>query len=146
MGKSIPPFPSLEWFCALRDLVNREEGYHRLGTCDAQVGFGIGDRSFLVHFDAFAVGDVRELAPEAAAADADFVLEMSAAEWKELVDNIRKHEGADAEHTLNTLVFVDRLKLRYRDSIGMDKFYQYNQSLQYFLDAVPRLEGASAPR
>lgn len=28
--------------------------------------------------------------------------------------------------------FPDRLKLRYRDAFGMDKFYLYNQSLQYF--------------
>lgn len=119
--------------------MNQEDAYRRLGTCDARVGFQIDDRAFLIDFDAFRVGNVEELDAEAAEAEADFVLEMSAPEWKELVENIRKHDGADAEHTLNTLVFADRLRLRYRDSIGMDKFYQYNQSLQYFLDAVPRL-------
>ncbi len=70
------------------------------------------------------------------------MLEMAEDEWRELVENTRKHGRADADHTLNTLVFTDRLKLRYQDSIGMDKFYQYNQSLQYFLDASPRLNGA----
>ncbi len=135
----MPEFPSKEWFVALRDLVNREEGYRKLGTCDARVGFQVDDRTFLVDFDAFAVGDVKELRADAAKAAADVVLEMPAAEWKRLVENIRNNDGADAEHTLNTLVFADRLRLHYRDSIGMDKFYQYNQSLQYFMDAVPRL-------
>jgi len=132
----MPAFPSSEWFSALRNLVNQDEGFRRLGTCDACVAFQVGQRCYQMVFDAFTVGAVRELSPEEAQAAADFVLEMATADWQELVQNIQANGGADAQHTLNTLVFPDRLKLRYRDAIGMDKFYLYNQSLQYFLNAA----------
>ncbi len=138
----MPAFPSTDWFCALRDLVNQDDEYRHLGTCEARVGFLVGNRCYAVLFDAFSIGDVEEIPADDAEAKNDFVLEMAEDEWQELVENIRKHGRADADHTLNTLVFADRLKLRYQDSIGMDKFYQYNQSLQYFLDASPRLDGA----
>ena len=135
----MPNFPSLEWFKSLRELVNRDERFHKLGTCEARAGFKIGDRCFEVVFDAFKVDEVRELSPNDAEKSADFVLDMDEAGWKEMVQNIVANGGADPQHTLNTLVFPGKLKLRYRDAFGMDKFYLYNQSLQHFLNSAAQL-------
>ncbi len=132
----MPAFPSVEWFEALRERVNADPAYRKLGTCEARVGFLVGRRCYRVVFDAFRVGEVSELDPRGIEASSDFVLEMGDEDWRDLIRNVRQHGRADAEHTLNTLVFPDKLRLRYRDSIGMDKFYQYNQSLQHFLDSA----------
>ncbi len=134
-------FPSIEWFAALRDLVNKDERYHKLGTCETRAGFQVGNRCFELVLDAFQVGDIRELKPAEADQSADFVLEMDEAGWKEMLASIVANGGADADHTLNTLVFPGRMKLRYRDSFGMDKFYLYNQSLQYLVNSAARLPG-----
>ncbi len=79
------------------------------------------------------------MSPNDAEKSADFVLEMDEAGWKEMVQNIVANGGADPQHTLNTLVFPGKLKLRYRDAVGMDKFYLYNQSLQHFLNSAAQL-------
>jgi hypothetical protein len=136
----VAEFPSVEWFAELRDLVNRDEGYRKLGTCEACAAFQIGQRCFEVVFDAFRIENVREITPAEAQQTSDFILEMGDEDWREMVENIRANRGADPQHTLNTLVFPGKLKLRYRDAFGMDKFYLYNQSLQYFLNAASRLE------
>ncbi|MDO8433712.1 MAG: hypothetical protein Q7S58_15010 [Candidatus Binatus sp.] len=65
---------------------------------------------------------------------------MPKRDWKELIENVGANGFADAQHTLNTLVYPGRLKLRYRDANGMDKFYLYNQSFQYFINAAARLK------
>ena len=48
-------FPSLEWLQALRDIINADEVYKRIGTCDAIVGLNVPDRQkyFLLTFEAF---------------------------------------------------------------------------------------------
>src|SRR3989304_4319752 len=48
-------FPSLEWLQALRDIINADEAYKRIGTCDAVVGpKGPGRQEvFLLTFRAF---------------------------------------------------------------------------------------------
>lgn len=132
-------FPSVEWFSALRDLVNDDPGFRKLGTCDARAAFQVGDRCYEVLFEAFQVSEIRDIAPDEARRSADFILEMPVEAWRELVENIRSNGGADPRHTLNTLVFPGILKLHYRDAFGMDKFYLYNQSLQFFLNAAARL-------
>ena len=135
----MPTFPSVEWFRALRDQVNDDEKYRKFGTCEARAGFQVGSRCFEVVFDAFRVSEIRELAPAEAERSADFILEMSTDQWREMVENIKANGGADPRHTLNTLVYPGQLRLRYRDATGMDKFYLYNQSFQYFVNAAARV-------
>ena len=39
----MPTFPSTEWFETVRNIVNNDEGFRRLGTVDARVGIKVGD-------------------------------------------------------------------------------------------------------
>jgi hypothetical protein len=75
--------------------------------------------------------------------DADFYLEMEAEQWREMLENIKAHGGADARHTLNTL----DLRLpggiasnATGDQYQADLFFRYNESLQRFIDLSARLE------
>ncbi len=34
-------FPSVDWFNAIKSIVNQDEGYKRIGTCDSEVGVKI---------------------------------------------------------------------------------------------------------
>src|SRR3990170_4943896 len=65
-------FPSIEWLQALRDIINADEVYKRIGTCDAVVGLKVPDRQkfFLLTFEAFEVLEVKEV-PEGFARSRD---------------------------------------------------------------------------
>ena len=135
-------FPSVEWFEAVKELVNGDEAYRRIGTCDAAVGIAIPDRGehYLVTFEAFECLGAREATP-AEAEDADFYLEMPYERWKEMLGNIKEHEGADLQHTLNTLDLNDSEGVaRSHDGYRRDLFYRFNESFQYFFDASHRLD------
>ena len=43
-------FPSLEWFEALREMVNDDPGYRQFGTVDAQMGVKVADGVYIVAF------------------------------------------------------------------------------------------------
>jgi len=135
-------FPSVEWFEAVKELVNSDETYRRIGTCDATVGISISDREkyFVVTFEAFACLGAREVT-QAEAQDADFYLSMPYEGWKEMLGNIKEHSGADLGHTLNTLDLNDPEGVaRSRDGYRRDLFYRFNESFQYFFDASHRLD------
>ena len=70
-------FPSVDWFNAIKSIVNQDEGYKRIGTCDSEVGVKIPDlqKYYKINFEAFEVADIRET-DQADAEDADFWLEM----------------------------------------------------------------------
>ncbi len=70
-------FPSVEWFNAIREIVNNDPGYRHIGTCDALVGIKIPDleKSYLMTFEAFEVSDAREVSATEAE-NTDFWLEM----------------------------------------------------------------------
>ena len=65
-------FPSIEWFRALRDIINSDEAYRRIGTCDAVVGVKgpASEKYFLLTFEACEAPAVKEVS-EAEAADGD---------------------------------------------------------------------------
>ena len=56
-------FPSVDWFNAIRRIVNSDDGYRHIGTCDSLVGIKIPDlqKYFLLTFEAFEVTDAREV-------------------------------------------------------------------------------------
>lgn len=135
-------FPSTEWFDAIREIVNKDEGYRRIGTCDTAVGIKVPDRAkyYLITFEAFEVESVREVS-EAEAENSDFWLEMTCAKWKEMIQNIKANGKADLHHTLNTLDIEDPNGLaRSNDGYRRDAFYRFNQTFQYFFDASARIE------
>lgn len=135
-------FPSTEWFEAVREIVNRDENYRRLGTCDATVGIKVPDlgRYYIITFEAFEVAGVREVS-EIEAENSDFWLEMPYARWKEMLQNIKTNGKADLHHTLNTLDLEDPQGVaRSHDGYRRDAFYRFNQTFQYFFDASAKIE------
>ncbi len=83
----MPVFPSVEWFNAIKDIVNSDPAFRQLGTVDAVVGVKVGSKIFELTFEAFECTDVREAA-ENDLRDMDFWLEQS----------VRPVEGHDREH------------------------------------------------
>jgi len=135
-------FPSVDWFNAIRRIVNSDDGYRHIGTCDSLVGIKIPDlqKNYLLTFEAFEVADVRE-ASEADVDNADFWLEASYERWKEMIQNIKQNGKADLHHTLNTIDVEDPEGFaRSRDGYKRDAFYRFNQTFQYFFDISARID------
>ena len=135
-------FPSVEWFQALQQLVNVDPEFRRLGSNDAAMGVKVGSRVFVVVFEAFECTEVRD-GSEADLDDLDFYLELSEADWRELVENTKANGGADRRHTLNTLDLTANDGLAQNatgDQLRGDIFFRVNESLQYFFDQAAKLE------
>ena len=135
-------FPSVEWFQALQQLVNVDPEFRRLGSIDAAMGVKVGSRVFVVVFEAFECTEVRD-GSEAALNDLDFYLELSEADWRELVENTKANGGADRRHTLNTLDLTANDGLAQNatgDQLRGDIFFRVNESLQYFFDQAAKLK------
>jgi len=135
-------FPSVEWFQALQQLVNVDPEFRRLGSIDAAMGVKVGSRVFVVIFEAFECTEVRD-GSEADLDDLDFYLELSEADWRELVENTKANGGADRRHTLNTLDLTANDGLAQNatgDQLRGDIFFRVNESLQYFFDQAAKLK------
>ena len=135
-------FPSIEWFNAVRDIINDDDGYKHIGTCDAVVGVKVPDakKFFLLTFEAFEVLEAQEVS-EAEAEASDFWLEMPDARWREMIENIRENGKADLHHTLNTIDLEDPEGFaRSHDGYRRDAFYRFNQSFQHFFDTSAKIE------
>ena len=133
-------FPSVEWFDAVRKLVNADEAFRRLGTVDARVGVKVGDQIFEVDFEAFECMGAKEIG-ESDLRDLDFWLEQSPDEWRDMIENIKQHGSADLTHTLNT-IDLSRPEgfARSFDGYRRDAFYRFNQSLQHFFDSSAKID------
>ena len=142
----MPPFPSLAWLQALRDLVNADPAFRRFGTIDCDMGLAVGDATYRVRFEAFEVVEVAQLTgppdpTNPSSADLDFTLHLSPARWRELLQNIKADGAAPRDWTLNTLDLQDPDNFaRSDDYLRRDKFYRFNQTLQDFFDASARLD------
>ena len=136
----MPMFPSVEWFNAIKDLVNADPKYRELGTVDTTMGIKVGSKIFKVTFEAFECADVRE-ATEDDLRDVDFWLEQSYDDWKDMIENIKKNGAADLAHTLNTLDLNNAEAFaRGYDGVRVDAFYRFNQSIQDFFDASSKID------
>ncbi len=140
----MPQFPSTEWFQQVSDIFNADESYQQAGggLCDATMGIKVAAQSYILVFEGAECGDVRQV-PEADLTEADFYLDMPTHEWKEMLRNIKDNNGADLDHTLNTLDMGkdEGLALTMNgDQYRQDFFYRYNQTFQYFFDASARID------
>ena len=142
--ESAVPFPSLEWFRRLADLMkaNRPR-QEQLGYVDCVAQFTVLDGgsngapwSAQVTFEEFEASDVRA-ATAADVARADFSLEATLATWREMIESIaRGHGRPDLEHTLNYLSHPGTpMRLVSDDPLRRDLYFRYNQSLQEFVNA-----------
>ncbi len=137
-------FPSVQWFEAIRNLVNGDPEFKKLGTCDATMGIKVSDTSkmFLLTFEAFECTGVRE-ATQADLDASDFYLEMEMAAWKDMLTNIKKHGAADLDHTLNTIDMSRPTQLaQAKDEYRRDLFYRFNQTFQDFFNASAKIDTA----
>ena len=142
------PFPSVEFFAALQTRMrDAAERFRRLGYFDTAFGVRVtdrsGDRSFVLSFEVFdctAIREVKRLEDETV----DFVLEGSAEAWREMLDNIRRHGRADADHSINTLThFGEKIRVVYDDPDGHDKLYRFVESIQEFFDLAAELDAGA---
>ena len=140
-------FPSVEWFQALQEMVNADPDFRRLGSIDISMGVKVGSRVFIITFEAFECSDVRE-GTEYDLIDLDFFLEMSEADWQDLMRNTKDNGGADLSHTLNTLDLMAQdgiSKNATGDQFRADLFFRVNQSLQHFFDSSAKLDTVFEP-
>jgi hypothetical protein len=144
-------FPSVAWFETLVARMRAEEAaYRELGAMDGAMVVKVddeGEPSTLIEivFEAFGVRSVRALTSLTEATPSHFVLEASLPVWREMIDNIHTHGGADLTHTLNYLTFPDDpMLVSGPDQLEIDKFYRYAQSVQRFFNGAARSAGATA--
>ena len=141
----MPRFPSLEWFDAVRKVFNSEDEYQTAGggSCDALVGVKVGEEIYIVVFEGFECSAVRN-AGEDDLYEADFYLDMTADEWREMLENIAENGSADLHHSLNSLDLnksPDSIAHSLNeDGYRLDFFFRYNQTFQYFFDASSRID------
>ena len=135
-------FPSVEWFQGLQELVNNDPEFRRLGSIDTVMGVSVGERVFLIMFEAFKCVEVKE-GTEYDLIEADFFLNMTLEQWQELIVNTRENSGADLSHTLNTLDLMIEGGISDNatgDQLRADIFFRVNQSLQHFFDSSSQIE------
>ena len=140
----MPLFPSLEWFEALRDVVNNDPAFRQSGMVDLVMGIDVGGATFKIVFDTWDVADVAVL-DDPDSDEIDFVLRMPADSWRDLIENIHEHGKADRRHTLNSLDLQSEDNVAQGDDYHRrDKFYRFNQSIQDFFDASARIDSTFA--
>jgi hypothetical protein len=140
----MPLFPSLDWFEALRDVVNADPAFRQSGMVDLVMGVDVGGTAFKVVFDTWEVAEVAVL-DDLDSDDIDFTLRMPADNWRDLIQNIHEHGKADRRHTLNSLDLQSEDNVAQGDDYHRrDKFYRFNQSIQDFFDASARIDSTFA--
>jgi hypothetical protein len=133
-------FPSVEWFDAIKDIVNKDEKFRQLGTVDSVIGVKVGNKIYELTFEAFECTNVRE-AGENDLRDMDFWLEQPYDAWKDMLENIKKNGHADLSHTLNTIdLSMPEGFARSHDGYRRDAFYRFNQSIQDFFNASAKID------
>lgn len=145
-------FPSPDWFAELaRRMDAAPERYRRLGPLDITLVPRIvfpdgGTELYELVFSGFRCVSVDRIPDVAAVRGPHPVLvEGEYAAWREMVENIRTHGGADLTHTLNYLTLPDwPLRIVPLDEAGgqldADRFYRYIESLQEFFNEAAHVE------
>ena len=136
-------FPSLGWIELLQTQMNsKPEKYRRFGTADCRFVIRIeADEPAVdavrygVVFEEYGCTEAGVVASEEAF-DPDFVIAGPRSAWAEMVVNIAAHGKADMSHTINRLTLIRR-PLRVEgagDQVRLERFSQYNYTIQAFLD------------
>ena len=133
-------FPSVEWFEALKSLVNGDTTYRQFGTVDAVMGVKLDDSVYIISFEAFQCTGVR-LGDDYDLINTDFFLEMSPDAWRAMLQSIKSNGGAEAGQTLVSLDMLNEISNNATgDQLRADMFFRYNQSLQHFFDLSANLD------
>ena len=135
-------FPSVDWFQALAAIAKADEAYKKFGRLNALIAFKHGDTNISCNFDVLDIRDIHEISDEELR-DVDIVIEMPAAAWTGMLENIKANGRATGEWTLNTLdlrLDEEIHKNLMGDGFKADFFFRYNPSLQAFIDNAAQLE------
>jgi hypothetical protein len=136
----MPVFPSVQWFQAAAEILNKSDSFKRLGTCDTEMGVQVGEKYYEIDFEAFEVREVREINPRRAE-ELDFVLVQPVDRWKEMLQDIKTNGRATHDFTLNSLdLRSDEEFARGKDYHRRDAFYRFNQTFQEYFDNAAKLE------
>jgi len=136
----MPVFPSVEWFQAVADVVNKDPEYRHLGTCDARVGMEVGEQVFIINFEAFEIAAITRTTLDHKE-DLDFTLVLPPEQWEAMIRNIKAHGRAELDYTLNSIDLGTATEFaRADDYYRRDLFYRFNQSFQHFFDASAKIE------
>lgn len=144
---SVVPFPSVDWFETLADLMRDEaERFEELGSTDCtmvvKVDLGAaGARIYEISFEGFEIIEIRELSSLEEANASHFVVEGGLETWREMIDNIRRNGSPDLEHTLNYLTLPDvPMRVTGPDQLEVDAFYRYHETIQRFFNGAAAIE------
>lgn len=153
-GEAALPFPSLAWFERLiAQMRANQERFEKLGYVDTVAVFtvidgGKGGKPFSVQitFEEFDVIDIKEIPGGSLPDAADFALEATIAQWKDMFDSIKENGGKPAlEKTLNRLTMLgDEILVRTDDQLKKDMFFRYGQSFQELMNCTAAFETAYA--
>ena len=136
----MPRFPSVDWLEAVRESANGDSQFTSQGTVNCVMGVKAGDSAFAVTFEGFECAGVQAV-DEGELRDLDFYIDLPAAEWRELLENIAANGGADSAHTLNTIdLTMPNGCVKSGNELRRAAFFQYHLSLQAFFDASARVE------
>jgi len=140
-------FPSVEWFQALADITKADPNYRKFGRLNAIVVFKSGDQMVEVNFNVLDIMDIKAV-DESALRDADFIVEMTPQQWKDMLDDIKTRGHAGLEQTLNTLDLewdepIHRNDME--DGYKADLFFRYLPSLQVMFDNSSQLDTVFGP-
>ncbi len=136
----MPQFPSIDWFEAVRECANADPQFTSQGAINCRMGVKALDEAFAITFEGFECAAV-ETIPDDELRGADFYLDMSPDEWKNLLDNIAANRGSDSAHTLNTLdLTLPGGCVKSHNELRRTAFFQYHLSLQAFFDASAKVQ------
>ena len=139
-----PAVDTVAFFEGLAAEMNAQpERYEVLGDCDLVLGLVMARADgepfrLQVTFEGVSCLDV---SPMEAGDETlcDCWLEGPLTAWAAMVDDIATNGQTTDHHTLNSLTLLgDEIVLRSSDVMGIDKFSQFNQSLQEFFDRAAR--------
>lgn len=140
----MPQFPSVDWFKAAAELLNKSDSFKRLGSCDCTMGVQVGDKCYEIDFEAFEVTTIKEISA-AQAEDLDFTLVQSYDEWKAMLLDIKANGRAEHNFTLNSLDLQSEKEFAVgKDYNRRDAFYRFNQTFQDYFDNTATLETSFA--
>ncbi len=136
----MPKFPSVEWFQAAADMLNKSDSFKRLGTTDCEMGVQVGEEYFEIDFEAFEITRVSKI-DAARAADLDFTLVQTPEAWQAMIEDIKANGRATHDFTLNSLDLRSTEELaRGKDYHRRDAFYRFNQTFQEYFDNAAKIE------
>jgi hypothetical protein len=135
----VAKFPSDAWFDAVRRVYNGNDRYHGggAGACHCRAAAKVGGEAYLIVFDGAECSETGRIGA-AELAEVDFFLEMPPQDWRAMIEDIARNDGASRNFTLNTLDLERESGISrsvHGDQYREDLFFRYNQTFQYFFDA-----------